>query len=392
MAFLNAFSELLEHGNIRYKKVSSSRLYSEQELVSVSGGLFHFLVIQCDGSPALALMPSDRVLCFNSLNACFGFKASGVLRDGWFCPDFRRKDLSDMPIFIDACLLKERVNIYCDTPYEYIELEGGNLLTHLNVVACQAFRAKSYKVRPKHISPVSVRQRVYDYDYCVLGVSLENDKFCGEKLRAQLRWAGSKFSHCRILVGDWMHHHTVQMNREVSEAEAKRQARVIAAEKVDEIKALLSQEQSACRYTVTLGSEVVERNRQYVGFRQTMALLLANSSHFAEAARGFAKSYVSRRDRPVADFYSFSEQYLLDELALFACLSAQGDRVFVYPGAMDIFHEISSGGHPGVPACLQQLVSVELKFTSNSQHNRIPPRAADTEGLPDESRMPLSIL
>ena len=91
---------------------------------------------------------------------------------------------------------------------------------------------------------------------------------------------------------------------------------------------------------------------------------------FQESAQFFAKAYVSRLDESLEYFLKYSREYLLDELALFSCMSKNGNKVFVYPGGMDIFHEMSQKIHPDVNEYLKSLISIELKLSSNSQNNK----------------------
>ena len=77
--------------------------------------------------------------------------------------------------------------------------------------------------------------------------------------------------------------------------------------------------------------------------------------------------------------YKYSTEYLLDELALFCCLSKMNKKVFLYPGTMEIFHEMSNGEHPGIPNELKEIISVQLKFNSTSQHTALPAQVSSAD-------------
>lgn len=368
MFFLEEFSRLLDSKRVKFKKIVASVCFSEQE---ISGGeVLHALLIQHEGRPAIALLPSDRVLDFPAFDRLFGYRYSGVLKEGFCSEVFRDADLAHLPIFIDSAVACETVSIYHESPYFSIEVRLADVLNRLGAVSCPCFAPKKYKVRPKTVSPSWKREGLFNAERVVLGVSLENDKFCGEKLKAQLHWVAGRFEHCTLLLGDWMHHHTVRMNEDCDEAQALARAEAVARDKTLELEALLQKIEGRCQFELLPGSEVVTASPDYPAHRRQLEQLLEQCPDFACSARHFAASYVSRRDQPLEAFYAHSSAYLLDELALFASLSQQGYRVFIYPGAMAVFHEMSCGLHPQAPEPLHQLVSVELKFTSNAQHNR----------------------
>jgi hypothetical protein len=56
-----------------------------------------------------------------------------------------------------------------------------------------------------------------------------------------------------------------------------------------------------------------------------------------------------------------SSRYLLEELAIFACLVKDDLSIMIYPGSLlKIFEEIADGHYSGVPDSLKKIVHVSL--------------------------------
>jgi tRNA-dependent cyclodipeptide synthase len=106
----------------------------------------------------------------------------------------------------------------------------------------------------------------------------------------------------------------------------------------------------------------VAYDRHYSDLRS----LFDNNEQFAACLRSFADTFVERRadidDSQYTKNINKSCTYLLEELAVFTCLSEQGYKVFVYPGALRALTEIATGLHPQAPQALQDLISIELKI------------------------------
>ena len=62
-----------------------------------------------------------------------------------------------------------------------------------------------------------------------------------------------------------------------------------------------------------------------------------------------------------------SRTYILEESGLNACLVKEGWSVFVYPGLIKPFEEISEGLHPQVAEPLKQIVWISLRLKQNTK-------------------------
>ena len=55
--------------------------------------------------------------------------------------------------------------------------------------------------------------------------------------------------------------------------------------------------------------------------------------------------------------------YLLEEVALTACIVQDDLSIMIYPSTLaTIFGEIAEGDHPAVPDCLQKMICVSLRL------------------------------
>ncbi len=103
--------------------------------------------------------------------------------------------------------------------------------------------------------------------------------------------------------------------------------------------------------------------------------MLKISESFQSLVNSFAHKYLNRvepaAEKQVDELLQrqtrLATTYLLEESALFTCLAQFGWTVFVYPGSIKTFEEISEGLHPEVPSPLKQMVWVSLRLKSKSK-------------------------
>ena len=82
----------------------------------------------------------------------------------------------------------------------------------------------------------------------------------------------------------------------------------------------------------------------------------------ARPVRGNGSDDASQRER----WLRLAHEYLLGEMALFACLAEDGWPVLVYPGSIDSIVEVAEGRHPAVPAPLRALGFIALWLDAKS--------------------------
>jgi len=96
--------------------------------------------------------------------------------------------------------------------------------------------------------------------------------------------------------------------------------------------------------------------------------LYAQDDAFRALVHAFGGEYLARTARsvgageagPSERWRQLAHEYLLEEIALFACLAEDGWPVLVYPGSIDSIVEVAEGRHPAVPAPLRALRFIAL--------------------------------
>ena len=130
---------------------------------------------------------------------------------------------------------------------------------------------------------------------------------------------------------------------------------------------LFEQYSENCQLEFKMTSEILERSDFNIYYEEFQDLYRKNES-FQNMVNSFAEIYLNRGDQLEIEKADQLRQkhlattYLLEESALFACLAKEGWLVFVYPGSIKTFEEISEGLHPEVPLPLKQMIWVSLRL------------------------------
>ena len=227
----------------------------------------------------------------------------------------------------------------------------------------------NYKVNLAKVFPARLRGSLSDYSSCVLIVSLGSKNFVdGKRLEACIQWIGGRFQVCAIFVCDSIYRLTVEIGCGLKGREAWLEALQVGREFVEKNRSRFERYDWNCRFEYKFASEIAKRSDFEIYYGKFQELHRNNKS-FQSTIDTFARTYLDRGDREGTECSDDFEQkqlaiaYLLEESALFACLAQEGWPVFVYPGSLKAFEEISEGLHPEVPTPLQQIIwaSVRLK-------------------------------
>ncbi len=110
----------------------------------------------------------------------------------------------------------------------------------------------------------------------------------------------------------------------------------------------------------------IEKRSDFKSYYEELQSLYRKNEFFQSLVNSFAQTYLNRGEQLEATDElgqkHLATTYLLEESALFACLAQEGWSVFVYPGSIKTFEEISEGLHPEVPLPLQQTIWVSLRL------------------------------
>ncbi len=371
---------LLDEEQIRYLSIVHSQAYTEEEMAvndfNLGNELVDSVLVKINNEKTvMVIVPSTRKISLESLqkelennNVNFiGKKEMKLL-----FPDYEAGTLPPLgclfgiEVFCTAELKKmQEVTFYSGTRAYRIRMK---MKDFFKVVKPQLYiRAATtprYRAEVNTIAPLDKKSSLDEYDSCILGISLENKNFVTAKLVGMVDWVSRNFKNCTVIIGDSIHHHTLEI-RGVDSKYAYDKALRLGREAIDTNNPVFKSYSERCNINVLLCSQIQDSDaylRHYTDLRN----LFNRCDSFAQCLRSFAETFVERRDDLDDAYYLGSIEksctYLLEELAVFTCLSEQGYKVFVYPGALRALVDIAAGLHPDAPQALQELVSVELKI------------------------------
>ncbi len=222
--------------------------------------------------------------------------------------------------------------------------------------------------------PETARSQLALHPRCFAGISLGGANFDPEKMQAMRDWIDAHFEDCIILVPDSVYRLSLQVSHGIEETAASLLACGMADEFMRSQTPFCPAVGDRCRFTVIRSSSIVGRVdfRDYLG---QLKLLLENNGPFRTSIGDFCAAFLSRKhgkspdDPHYSRWQSLSCDFILEELAVAACLVAQGYTVSVYPGTVDIFSEIAAGLHPLLPVQLLGLVNIGIQF--KRRHSRV---------------------
>lgn len=236
-----------------------------------------------------------------------------------------------------------------------------------------------YKVSLAKVFPHRLRTSLSEYEKCVFGISLGSKNFVDSKrLEACIKWISENFKTCQVLVCDSIYRLTIEVRHRLKGDEARLQAIDTGEKFVNENSFLFEQYSQSCRFEFRMASEIEKQSDFNIYYEEFKSLYRQNEP-FQSLVNSFAQTYLNRGERVEKDrVYELRQKqlattYLLEESALTACVAKEGWKVFIYPGSIETFEEISEGLHPEVPLPLQQTiwVSLRLKKKTTSSNEKV---------------------
>ena len=364
---------LLDQRGIRYEacRFGASLELKEIEHIAAGWGMgwIKSVPLEVDGNRlALAVIPASLDIDPLALSSRFAPRSVRFLTEEQFTqihPDVHPHhlpplgDLLGAEVYLSPLVEKYlTVGFSVDSPYTYIKLSS------LEFRRLQA-SAKDLPV------PTRPRYRAYaaplrkSLESCILGISLENPAFHTAKLVTIVHWIKRKgFKSCLVLLGDGLHRITLQMELGMPETLSLEHSKWLARDFVHTQQSVFGGGDSDPSFSFVYCSDI-QKTQEYLAHYQAILALYGINQCFRDSFHEFADLFVARR--PVLPEHrgrlaAMSRQYLLEELAVFACLARDSPRTFIYPGSLTILDEIASGKHPDVPAGLLEMDYVELKI------------------------------
>lgn len=371
---------LLDEEQIRYLTIVHSPAYTEEEMAvndfNLGNELVDSVLVKINNEKTvMVIVPSTRKISLESLQKELGnnnINFVGKKEMNLLFPDYEAGTLPpigslyDMEVFCTAELKKvQEVTFYLGTRAYRIRMKMKDFFKVVKPkLYIRAATTPRYRAEVSRVEPPNRKSQLPQQENCILGISLENKSFVTAKLVGMVDWVSRNFKNCTVIIGDSIHHHTLEI-RGVDSKYAYDKALRLGREAIDTNNPVFKSYSERCNIKVVLCSQV-QTTAEYLVHYNHLYSLFQECENFARCLRSFADTFVERRDELGEEHYQLSINrsctYLLEELAVFACLSAQGYKVFVYPGALRVLTEIAAGLHPEAPQELKDLINVELKI------------------------------
>ena len=228
-----------------------------------------------------------------------------------------------------------------------------------------------YRALVSQVAPAHLRGSMDKLECCVLGVSLGGSNalaFHGAKLEATVRWIAARTTRCCVLVGDSLGRISLEVREGLSPEVAEREARALGKRYVAETEAIFRHYSTdGVSFEIRYGTEY-NSHKNFQSYLHDVHALYDSNDAFRALVHSFAGDYQARTARSLTSndirlserWQQLANEYLLEEIALFACLAEDGWPVLVYPGSIDSIIEVAEGRHPTLPAPLRTLQFIAL--------------------------------
>ena len=231
------------------------------------------------------------------------------------------------------------------------------------------FEARVRRVTPRTAIDFSMR-----IPRCYCGVSLTHahDNFEGARLSALIEWLASHSERCRLVIGDDLHRWNVMIWDGLLGVEALRTARNRGEEFLKTVTPLLSR-YSDRQFEVVYWRELANRP-VFSSLKREISHAISLDVNLADCLRTSAHCFIDRQLRRGHHLQTsferaveYSQQYIVEEVAVFGLLGAEGWQVDVYPGQeLPLLTRMTKCKSPAIPKTLLKRVNVELKLHPTS--------------------------
>lgn len=202
------------------------------------------------------------------------------------------------------------------------------------------------------------------FDTVRMEISVGQPYHEGAKLALAMNWAKENFRRVVIIVGDSPQRYNLMFRTGFAEANAERLARGAGDAWIERNRDLLS------------GIEITRWNEwktdpAYLQNRAAISRLYQGNDVFRLSIHGAIQEFIERRSMGMTDrqrFFGLSEQYLLEETAVFATAYAELGGISAYPGDfLKLWEMFIDSDDPDVPKGLSNAHCVRLAFNRYKQ-------------------------
>jgi tRNA-dependent cyclodipeptide synthase len=333
-------------------------------------------IIDADDIPRIAMIvvPATRKIDLKSLQKILDNQRVGFVgkQTGDLFPDYEIGTLPPfadfypcMDIYLtDEVLQLQEVAIYIQSYADCIRMSLDAFLSiahHVENISV-ATTAK-YKIEVAQVFPETHRNKLQDYHHCILGFSLQSHSFVPARLASMTEWISSHFSECTVFIGDSIHRFTLEIDG-IPAQYALNKALKIGRDAIDQHAIIFNRHQDHCKFNLIMCSEL-QKEEEYDFYHEQLVKLFEEDEQFRKSVYAFSEMFVGKRpcqNQELLDYHrKLSQSYLLEEAACFAMLVKKGIYLFVYPGVLTIFQELSQGMFPNAPEELKNMISVNIR-------------------------------
>lgn len=255
-----------------------------------------------------------------------------------------------------------------------IQSQVSKAITHkkflLDLTTNASGKVSYYKASVSKVFPSYLRNSLADYQSCILLVSLGSKNFIESKrLQATIEWISKNFQSCTVIIGDSLYRLTLEVRHQTTRETALHEALQAGQEFINQTQSYFDPYAQKCNFECKRTSEL-QKISQFSVYYQHLQKLYQKDPHFQDMVTRFVHAYLHRgktidiepSNQPAIREAPLVTTYFLEESAILACLVEEENSVFIYPGAIKTFEEISEGLHPEVPEPLQRMIWVSLRL------------------------------
>lgn len=279
------------------------------------------------------------------------------------CRDLSVEELLALPLLAPRAMkaIQRDYAVLFDPALPVLRVKYQDFWTASRVRALDLPLIPRYRTKISAVVPTQRRASLPEYRQALLGISLGNAQGPAKTI-CMGDWIERRFDACRVLVGDSIHRLTLQILERCDETDARQRALQMGQVYMRRTRALFERF-ADCRFDYVFTSQLEEHENFQPHLRQ-LARASEQNSDFDAFVKRFVEVFVARNhmdDAHGALSVRLSRLYLLEELAMLACLIEDGWPVLLYPGSLGSA-QIAPHGFSGLPAPLQSLVSVSLQL------------------------------
>lgn len=204
---------------------------------------------------------------------------------------------------------------------------------------------------------------------CYLGISLANPYLDNtKKLSSILNWINANYESCNILIGDYLYRINEYIFWGKSEHDAIEKSLFIGQILHDHIVKNLPAT-FARKFSITHWIDILKKFPEYEDEQSKLRHYFNNNACFKESIESVSTLFVKKQ---IANRFVYatekeailkSNEYLLEEMAVFAIYAKNGYNIHLYPGEiLKTLKEITDGKYPDLTTPLSNVKYIQFKI------------------------------